>query len=118
MAWQRVKNGKTEGVPQKPRRDIPCISRNAGNPDSAYMMFPGMMATHWAANIYHDGGHKIAVEFRIDGDYAVRQTSATAFTVRINVPKKLVPLIPIGLHNIRPVSDPEGFLVFDLQELA
>lgn len=118
MAWQRVRNGRAEGLVSKTRRESPCISRNVRHPDNAYMMFPGMMATHWSANIYHDGGHKIAIEFRIDGDYAVRQTSATAFTVRINMPKKLVPLIPFGLHNIQPISDPEGFLVFDLQALA
>ena len=118
MAWQRVRNAKTDGIPQKPRRNVPCISRNERHPDNAYMMFPGMMATEWSANIYHDGGRKIAIEFRPDGDYAVRQTSATAFTVRINIPKKLVPLIPFGLHDIQPTKDPEGFLVFDLQELA
>lgn len=118
MTWQRVKSGGADGKISKGRRDTPCISRSHRHPDNAYMMFPGMMATHWSANIYHDGGHKIAVEFRVDGDFAVRQTSATAFTVRINIPKKLVPLIPMGLHNMQPERDPEGLLVFDLQALA
>ncbi len=118
MTWQRVKSGGPEGKVSKPRRSNPCISRSARNPDNAYMMFPGMMATHWSANIYHDGGHKIAVEFRVDGDFAVRQTSASAFTVRINMPKKLVPLIPLGLHDMQIEQDPEGFMVFDLQTLA
>lgn len=118
MTWHRVKSGSSEGRIKKPRREVPCVSRSTGLPDIAYMMLPGMMATQWSANIYHDGGHKIAVEFRVDGDYSVRQTSATSFTVRINMPRKLVPLIPFGRHDIQFTTDPEGFLVFDLQTLA
>jgi hypothetical protein len=81
------------------------------------MMLPYGMATHQSACIYHDGGHRIAIEFRVDGDFAVRRTSGTSFTSRINLPTKLASLLPFGLHDVDLTEDPEGLLILDLQTL-
>lgn len=113
MKWSKVSNA--ERMEESVRRKGVSVSRSRRNPEIAYVMMPMRMASHWSANIYHDGGKKIAIEFRLCGDYAVRRTSDTAATVRINIPRKLVGLIPFGLHEIETQADPEGMIVIDLQ---
>lgn len=114
--WHRVSDVGER--PKKPKRTGVSVTRSKSHPDIAYIMMPMDMAEYWSANIYHDGGTKIAVEFRVGGDYAVRRTSAGAFTVRINLPKRMAHLVPPGLNNVGFTRDPEGLIVIDLQTVA
>ena len=111
--WHRITS--RDIATMKPRRMKPCVSRSRARPNRAYVMLPMALATHWAANIYHDGGSRIALEFEAGGDLVVRQTSPTASTVRINLPCKMAELIPFGLHSVDYTVDPEGKLILDLQ---
>lgn len=111
--WHRITS--RDIATMKPRRIKPCVSRSRARPNRAYVMLPMALATHWAANIYHDGGSRIALEFEVGGDLVVRQTSPTASTVRINLPCKMAELIPFGLHSVDYTVDPEGKLILDLQ---
>lgn len=111
--WHRITSRDIPAM--KPRRMKPCVSRSRARPNRAYVMLPMALATHWAANIYHDGGSRIALEFEVGGDLVVRQTSPTASTVRINLPCKMAELIPFGLHSVDYTVDPEGKLILDLQ---
>lgn len=111
--WHRTTSRDISAV--KPRRMKPCVSRSRARPNRAYVMLPMSLATHWAANIYHDGGSRIALEFEVGGDLVVRQTSPTASTVRINLPCKMAELIPFGLHSVDYTLDPEGKVILDLQ---
>ena len=111
--WHRITS--RDIATMKPRRMKPCVSRSRARPNRAYVMLPMALATHWAANVYHDGGSRIALEFEVGGDLVVRQTSPTASTVRINLPCKMAELIPFGLHSVDYTVDPEGKLILDLQ---
>jgi hypothetical protein len=84
----------------------------------AYMMLPRDMVPHDRVSIYADGRGRIAFEFCIDGDYAVRPTSRTSYTMRVTIPKALAHLIPMGLHDADLNRDPEGFLILDPQTAA
>ena len=82
------------------------------------MMLPREMASHDSVSIYSDKRGRIAFEFRADGDYAVRQTSRTSFTVKVTIPKPLVQSIPMGLHDVDLERTAEGWLVLDPQTVA
>jgi hypothetical protein len=82
------------------------------------MMLPREMADGKRVSIYHDGGWRIALQFGTEGEYVVRPTSTTSYTVRVTIPRSLLSLIPFGLHEIAPDRDPEGRLVFDFGGLG
>lgn len=111
--WHRI---TVKDIPKmKPKRIKPCVARSTARPNRAYVMLPMTMASHWSANVYHDGGSRIALEFEVGGDLVVRQTSPTASTVRINLPCTMAELIPFGLHSVDYTLDPEGKVILDLQ---
>lgn len=113
MIWHRIDGKDISSMKQ--RRDKPSISRSKRRPNRAYVMMPMTMAPYRAANVYHDGGSRIALEFGHVGDLAVRQTSPTASTVRINLPARMAPLIPFGLHSVSYEVDPEGKVIINIQ---
>ncbi len=82
------------------------------------MMLPRDMATHDSVSIYSDKAGRIAFEFRVDGDYAVRQTSRTSYTVKVTIPKVLVQSIPMGLHDVDLERNADGWLILDPQTVA
>jgi len=113
MAWEKVRQTEAR-PPRKNRRVTPCISRSSALPEIAYIMMPAEMAPHKRVSIYHDGGSKIALEFRADGDFIVRRTSARSYTVRISIPKRLAGVVPFGIRDIVLKEDAEGFRVIEL----
>jgi hypothetical protein len=117
VTWEKLRNGSSENA-AKLRRDRPCVSRSRERPEEAYLMLPSSMADGERVSIYADERGRIAFEFDIAGDYAVRATSRTSRTRRINIPKRLAPAIPFGLHDVDLQRTAEGWLVLDPQALA
>lgn len=113
MTWQKVKRHQAREVQIRPRRTSPCVSRSPKRPDMAYMMLPRDMAEHDSVSIYADAKGRIAFEFRIDGDYAVRQTSRTSYTVKVTIPTTLAQSIPLGLSDVDLERNSDGWLVLD-----
>ena len=81
-------------------------------------MLPRAMVHGDRVSIYTDERGRIAFEFDITGDYAVRATSRTSQTRRITIPKLLAPAIPFGLHDVQLERTGEGWLVLDPQTVA
>jgi len=79
---------------------------------------PKDMAPMGRVSIYHDGGSRIAFQFDVAGEYAVRQTSKTSYTVKITIPREISGIIPFGLHDITLTSGAEGMLVLDLRQIT
>lgn len=82
------------------------------------MILPKDMVPEHRVSLYVDKKNRIAFEFCLDGDYTVRPTSRTSYTMRITIPKALTHLIPIGLNDVTLERTTEGWLVFDPQTLA
>ena len=110
--WEKVVKSRQRNTGQT-RRSSACIVRSEKRPGVAYMMMPQDWAKHDRVSVYHDGKNRIALEFDPAGDYAVRQTSKTSYTVKITIPKSLAPLIPVGLTNVDLKRD-EDFVLFTL----
>lgn len=108
--WSKVTRSPITS-PRHERRAHPCVSRSAKRPGIAYMMLPADMAARDRVSIYADRQGRIAFEFSDFGEYAVRPTSATSFTVRINIPTTLAHLIPVGLHDVELERNAEGWLI-------
>ena len=81
-------------------------------------MLPRGMAEADRVSIYTDKQGRIAFEFDIAGDYAVRATSRTSQTRRITIPKALAPAIPFGLNDVQLERTAEGWLVLDPRTVA
>ena len=97
--------------PRHKKRSTPYMSRNEKNPMIAYNIFPESVApTDTTATIYMGKEGQIGIKLQPEGGhFKVRKTSRRASTRRLNVPKEIVPMIPMGTHEIslRPV----GFLL-------
>lgn len=117
MTWEKINRMSALG-PNNKRRDQPCVSRNENRPDAAYMILPQSMVAHRRVSIYKDSRGRIAFEFCSNGDYTVRPTSRTSYTMRITIPKALTHLVPIGLHDVKLDQTKDGWLIFDPQTLA
>lgn len=91
--------------------------RSEKRPDAAYMMLPKHMVPCGRVSIYSDAKGRIALEFGIDGDYVVRPTSRTSYTMKVTVPKPLVHLIPFGLQDVRLERSAEGWLILDTRSM-
>lgn len=116
MSWQKVNQGLGSRVFRE-RRSRPCVTRSEKRPNAAYMMLPKHMVPCNRVSIYSDAKGRIALEFGIDGDYVVRPTSRTSYTMKVTVPKPLVHLIPFGLHDTSMERSPEGWMILDTQAL-
>lgn len=117
MAWQKVER-QAPKTPTHERRTKACVSRSPKRPDAAYMMLPRDMVWADRVSIYHDGGSRIAFEFSQYGEYAVRPTSKTSFTMKVTIPKPLAHLIPFGLQDVDLASNEDDWMVLDVQTLA
>jgi hypothetical protein len=117
MTWERFEKGSSHPLKAQ-RRDRPCVSRSQDRPDEAYLMLPRDMADGDRVSIYTDRQGRIAFEFDIAGDYAVRATSRTSYTRRITIPKALTHAIPFGLHDVQLERSAEGWLILDPQAVA
>ncbi len=117
MTWEKFDRKNSYAVGNK-RRKKPCISRSPERPDTAYLMVPRDMATGQRVSIYTSKDGKIAFEFGVGGDYAVRETSATSYTMRITIPKALCSMIPFGLNDVALERNSNGWLVLDPQTVA
>ena len=113
MTWKKIDQSENQ-PPKKGRRMSPCISRSETLSEIAYIMMPAEMASHRRVFIYHDGGSRIALDFNEKGDFAVRQTSARSYTVRVTIPKKLAGIVPFGLRNIDIKRDADGLYIIEL----
>lgn len=112
MTWEKFDRRSTYAANHK-RRDQPCVSRSPDRPETAYLMLPRAMATEDRVSIYTGKNGQIAFEFDIAGDYAVRPTSKTSYTVRITIPKALAALVPFGLHDVKLDQNTDGWLILD-----
>lgn len=110
MTWEKIIRTPLDSARLK-RRDRACMSRSPARPDAAYVMLPRDMVEEDRVSIYASKDGRIAFEFRVDGEYAVRPTSRTSYTMRITIPKPLVPLIPMGLHDVDLERSAEGWLI-------
>jgi len=108
MTWEKVIRHQ---MSHKPRRDRPCVSRSPDRPDSAYLMLPKDMALEDRVSIYADKKGRIAFEFSRFGEYAVRRTSRTSYTVKVTIPRALVASIPFGLTDVDLETNSEGWLI-------
>lgn len=117
MTWEKFDRSVTYAARQR-RRDRPCVARSVDRPEAAYLMLPRDMVHGDRVSIYTDKRGRIAFEFDITGEYAVRATSRTSYTRRITIPKALVHVIPFGLHDVDLERTGEGWLILDPQTLA
>jgi hypothetical protein len=115
--WEKIKRVSPE-TPRHKRREEPCVSRSPKRPDAAYLMLPRDMAEAERVSIYADGKGQIAFEFDIAGEYAVRPTSRTSYTMKITIPKALAALIPFGLHEVKLDRNGDGWLILSTGVLA
>ena len=94
--------------PRHKKRSTPYMSRNAKNPMIAYIIFPADVApTDMTATFYTGKEGQIGIKLLPDGgQFKVKKTSARSSTRRLNFPKEIVPMIPMGTHEIslRPVG--------------
>lgn len=114
MSWEKI-NRFDPTNPRHKRRDRPCVSRSPDRPDTAYLMLPRDMVWANRVSIYTGSGGRIAFEFSPGGEYAVRPTSSTSYTMRITIPKALAHLIPLGLTDVDLERTSEGWLVLSPQ---
>lgn len=115
--WQKVTRPPIVS-PRHQRRVQPCVSRSPKRPDMAYMMLPHDMASGPRVSIYTDAKGRIAFEFCIDGEYTVRPTSRTSYTVKVTIPTTLADRIPFGLHDVDLYQSAEGWWILDPQAVA
>lgn len=84
------------------------MSRNEKNPMIAYIIFPEDVApTDMTATFYTGKEGQIGIKLLPDGgQFKVKKTSTRASTRRLNIPKEMVEMIPMGTHeiNLRPVG--------------
>jgi hypothetical protein len=88
------------------------VSRSRKLPEIAYILMPADMAPAERVSIYHDGGSRLALEFGVDGDFVVRKASTRSYAVRVTVPRRLVHIVPFGIHDIE-FEQVGTLLVFD-----
>ena len=110
MAWEKIDRTSSDSTVKR-RRKQPCTSRSPERPDAAYLMLPRDMVWADRVSIYSGKDGQIAFEFCIDGDYAVRPTSRTSYTMRVTIPKALATRIPFGLHDVALDRNSDGWLV-------
>lgn len=114
MPWEKISRTMPDN-PRHKRRDRPCTSRSPERPDAAYLMLPRDMVWEDRVSIYAGKDGRIAFEFSQFGEYAVRPTSSTSYTMRITIPKALTASIPFGLHDVDLTRNDEGWLILDPQ---
>jgi hypothetical protein len=117
MTWEKFDRNANR-APHTMRRGKPCTSRSPGRPDAAYLMIPRDMVTGERVSIYTSGDGRIAFEFGANGDYTVRRTSRTSYTMRVVIPKALCGMIKFGLNDVDLERSPEGWLVLNPQTEA
>lgn len=115
--WSKVTR-KPAVSPRHERRNTPCVSRSPKRPGMAYMMLPRSMVPKDRVSIYADKRGRIGFEFSDGGEYTVRPTSATSFTMKITIPSALADRIPFGLHDVVLDRNADGWLIFDPQTVA
>ena len=114
MTWKKITRTDPD-APRYERRSKPCVSRSEKRPDMAYMMLPKDMVCADRVSIYHDGKSRIAFQFEATGEYAVRPTSRTSYTMKVTIPKALAHMIPFGLRDVDLQRNFDGFLILDTQ---
>ena len=94
--------------PRHQKRVTPYMSRNEKNPMIAYIIFPEDVApTDMTATFYTGKEGQIGIKLLPEGGhFKVKKTSSRASTRRLNIPKEMVEMIPMGTHEIslRPVG--------------
>lgn len=110
MPWEKISRSPEQNSRYK-RRDRPCTSRSPDRPDAAYLMLPRDMVSANRVSIYAGKDGRIAFEFDVAGDYAVRPTSRTSYTMRITIPKALAQSIRFGLNDVDLERNPDGWLI-------
>jgi hypothetical protein len=117
MSWTKITSDRRP-LSGRERRSSPCVARSPKRPDMAYMMLPREMVPEDRVSIYSDARGRIALLFCPDGEYAVRPTSRTSYTMKVTIPKAIAHLIPMGLHDVQLESGTGGYLILDPQTLA
>jgi hypothetical protein len=93
--------------PMHRKRETPYLSRSAQHPSIAYIILPQSIAPVDMTAMIFQGNGKLGIQLLPDGgEFIVRRSSKRASTRRLNIPKGMADMFPVGTHDIslRPVG--------------
>lgn len=94
--------------PRHQKRATPYLSRNAKYPHIAYIILPHSVApVDMTAMIYRGSTGKVGIQLMAEGgEFIVRKSSSRASTRRLNFPKWIADMFPVGTHEVslKPVG--------------
>jgi len=88
--------------PMHRKRETPYLSRSAQHPSIAYIILPHSVApVDMTAMVYIGNNGTMAIQLLADGgQFIVRRSSRRASTRRLNIPKGMADMFPVGTHDI------------------
>lgn len=87
--------------PMHRKRETPYLSRSAQHPSIAYIILPQSIAPVDMTAMIFQGGGKLGIQLLPDGgEFIVRRSSKRASTRRLNIPKGMADMFPVGTHDI------------------
>ena len=93
--------------PMHRKRETPYLSRSAKHPSIAYIILPHSIAPNDMTAMIFQGGGKMGIQLLAEGgEFIIKRSSRRASTRRLNIPKGMADMFPVGTHDIslRPVG--------------